>query len=92
MKKIYRIFFGTPAHGNSRVYRRGFNTTPPSKLATRAKFKTLVETDKVKINSKMLISEMKSFIASGNSYSAKIGDTDDLVMATLLVMRMVCNY
>ena len=36
----------------------------------------------------MLISEMKSFIASGNSYSAKIGDTDDLVMATLLVMRM----
>ena len=52
------------------------------------KFKTLVETDKVKINSKMLISEMKSFIASGNSYSAKIGDTDDLVMATLLVMRM----
>ena len=31
---------------------------------------------------------MKSFIASGNSYSAKQGDTDDLVMATLLVMRM----
>jgi hypothetical protein len=36
----------------------------------------------------MLISELKSFIASGNSYSAKVGDTDDLVMSTMLVMRM----
>ena len=36
----------------------------------------------------MLISELKSFIASGNSYAAKVGDTDDLVMSTMLVMRM----
>ena len=36
----------------------------------------------------MLISELKSFIASGNSYKAKVGDTDDLVMSTMLVMRM----
>ena len=76
------------SHGNSRTFRRGFNTTHRSKLTVCAKFKTLVETEKVKVNSKMLISEMKSFIASGNSYAAKIGDTDDLVMATLLVMRM----
>jgi len=75
-------------HGNSRVFRRGFNTTHRSKLAVCAKFKTLVETEKVKIKSKMLISELKSFIASGNSYAAKIGDTDDLVMSTMLVMRM----
>ena len=76
------------AHGNTRTFRRGFNTTHRSKLTVCAKFKTLIETDKVKIYSKPLISELKSFIASGNSYSAKIGDTDDLVMATLLVMRM----
>ena len=37
----------------------------------------------------MLLSEMKSFIAAGNSFKAKSGDTDDLVMSTLLVMRMV---
>ena len=36
----------------------------------------------------MLISELKSFIASGNSYAAKVGDTDDLVMSTMLIMRM----
>ena len=88
-ENITGIFLSEPkSHGNARTYRRGFNTTHRSKLAICAKFKTLVETDKVKINSKMLISEMKSFIASGNSYSAKVGDTDDLVMATLLVMRM----
>ena len=88
-ENIPGIFLSEPkAHGNTRTYRRGFNTTHRSKLAICAKFKTLVETDKVKINSKMLISEIKSFIASGNSYSAKQGDTDDLVMATLLVMRM----
>ena len=88
-ENIPGIFLSEPkAHGNTRTYRRGYNTTHRSKLAICAKFKTLVETDKVKINSKMLISEIKSFIASGNSYSAKQGDTDDLVMATLLVMRM----
>ena len=35
-----------------------------------------------------MISELKTFIASGGSYAAKIGDTDDLVMSTLLVIRM----
>ena len=88
-ENIQGIFLSEPkAHGNSRIFRRGFNTTHRSKLAICAKFKTLVETEKVKINSKMLISELKSFIANGNSYSAKIGDTDDLVMSTMLVMRM----
>ena len=88
-ENISGFFLTEPkSHGNARAYRRGFNTTHRSKLTVCAKFKTLVETEKVKINSKALISELKSFIASGNSYSAKVGDTDDLVMATLLVMRM----
>ena len=49
---------------------------------------TVIKRQKVKVNSKMLLSEMKSFIAAGNSFKAKAGDTDDLVMSTLLVMRM----
>ena len=36
-----------------------------------------------------MISELKNFVALGGSYSAKIGETDDLVMATLLVVRML---
>jgi cell division protein ZapA (FtsZ GTPase activity inhibitor) len=43
----------------------------------------------MKIHSYSLISELKAFIASGGSYAAKIGDTDDLVMASLLVTRML---
>jgi hypothetical protein len=43
----------------------------------------------MKIYSKSLISELKTFVASGGSYAAKIGDTDDLIMASLLTVRML---
>ena len=69
--------------------RKGFNTTQKSKLAACAKFKTLLESKKMTVNSHSLISELKSFIAHGGSYAAKIGDTDDLVMAGLLIVRII---
>ena len=69
--------------------RKGFNTTQKVKLTACAKFKTLLESKKLQVNSRSLISELKTFIASGGSYAAKIGDTDDLVMSTLLVIRML---
>ena len=69
--------------------RKGFNTTHKVKLAACAKLKSLVETKKMKVNSKSLITELKSFIASEGSYKAKIGETDDLVMASLLTIRMI---
>jgi hypothetical protein len=69
--------------------RRGFNTGNKTKLAACAKFKTLLESKKMKIHSFGLISELKAFVAHGGSYAAKIGDTDDLVMASLLVVRML---
>lgn len=69
--------------------RRGFNTNRPSKLAACAKFKTLLESKKMTIHSFGLISELKSFVANGGCYEAKIGETDDLVMASLLVVRIL---
>ena len=69
--------------------RKGFNTTQKVKLAACAKFKTLIENKKMTINSRSLVTELKSFIASGGSYAAKIGETDDLVMASLLTIRMM---
>lgn len=69
--------------------RKGFNTTQKVKLAACAKFKTLVESKKMKIFSRSLVSELKAFIANGGSYAAKIGETDDLVMAALLNVRMM---
>ena len=41
------------------------------------------------INSRSLISELKAFIAHGGSYAAKVGDTDDLVMSSLLIVRIL---
>lgn len=68
--------------------RKGFNTTNKSKLAACAKFKTLLESKKLTVYSRSLISELKTFVASGGSYAAKIGDNDDLIMATLLITRI----
>jgi len=69
--------------------RKGFNTSQKVKLTACAKFKTLLESKKMKIHSRSLITELKAFVASGGSYAAKIGDTDDLVMGSLLVVRML---
>ena len=70
-------------------FRKGFTTTNKSKLAACAKFKHLVESNRMRINSAVLISELKNFVASGTSYAAKPGETDDLVMATVLAVRML---
>jgi uncharacterized membrane protein YdfJ with MMPL/SSD domain len=48
----------------------------------------MIETNKMRINSKPLISELKTFVASGLGFNAKTGEHDDLVSAVLLVMRM----
>jgi len=79
------IFLSEPGKG-----RKGFNTTNKPKLRACAKLKTLIESKKMKVYSKALISELKTFVAnSTNSYSAKVGETDDLVMATILSVRMM---
>jgi hypothetical protein len=83
------IFLSEPKRrGNVRRYRKGFNTTHSTKLAACAKLKRWVEEDTMKIRSKNLTRELKTFVARGNSYAAKDGETDDLVMATLLAVRM----
>ena len=74
---------------SGRRFRKGFNTTNKSKLTACSKFKILVESGRMKLKSKSLISELKTFVASGASYSAKPGETDDLVMSTLLSIRML---
>jgi hypothetical protein len=74
-------------HG--RRTRKGFTTTNKSKIVACNKFKILVESGRMKLYSKPLISELKNFVALGNSYSAKPGETDDLVMSSLLATRML---
>jgi hypothetical protein len=72
-----------------RRWRKGFNTTPKSKITACNKFKVLLESRRMIIHSKPLISELKTFVAHGVSYAAKPGETDDLVMSTILIVRML---
>ena len=72
----------------SRRYRKGFNTTNKPKITACAKLKNLIETRRMTVNSRNLISELKTFVAHGSSYAAKPGETDDLVMSVVLVIRM----
>lgn len=85
---IKGYFLSDPTRGAGR-YRKGFNTSPKNKLTACAKLKTLIESGKMKIHSIPLISELKTFVAHGIAYAAKPGSTDDLVMSTLLVTRMM---
>ena len=89
-ENIPGMFISEPMRkGHVRKFRKGFNTTHGSKVTTCARLKVMVENDKMQINSKPLISELKAFIATGSSYQAKPGAHDDLISATLLTLRMI---
>ena len=89
-ENIKGVFLSEPRKmGSVNRYRKGFTTTNKSKLAACAKFKQLVENKRLTINSANLISELKTFVAVGNTYNARVGDTDDLVSASLLITRMM---
>jgi hypothetical protein len=82
-------YFLSESTTGGRRFRKGFNTTNKPKLAACAKVKHLIESNRLRPASAPLISELKNFVASGAGYAAKIGETDDLVMALLLVVRML---
>jgi len=69
--------------------RAGFVTTNKSKLECCAKLKFLIESNRMKMNSKGLLSELKVFVSRGNTFEARVGQTDDLIMAMILVVRML---
>ena len=89
-ENIPGMFVSEPIRkGHVRKFRKGFNTTHSTKISACAKMKTLIENDKMEISSAPLISELKAFVATGSSFKAKTGETDDLVSALLLVIRIM---
>ena len=84
------VFLHEPRKTRSRrTQRKGFNTTNKTKVPACAKLKHLIESGNMTVNSKSLVSELKHFVALGVSFAAKPGETDDLVMATVLTVRML---
>ena len=75
--------------GSGRRHRKGLNTDNRKKLVACAKFKSLVESDRLVVNSRQLLKQLKNFVSSGASYAAKPGEHDDLVMACMLCIRML---
>jgi len=69
--------------------RRGFTTGNKNKVAACMKLKFYIENDRMEVISPNLIREIKTFVARGAGFAAKDGESDDLVMATLLVVRIV---
>jgi len=92
-QNISGVFLSEPKkrgqNSGGRRIRKGFTTTNTNKLAACAKLKTLVESKKLIVSSKPLITEFKHFVASGVGYAAKPGEHDDLVMALILTIRML---
>jgi hypothetical protein len=89
-ENIPGLFVSEPIRkGHVRKFRKGFNTTHSSKITTCARLKSMVENRQLIVNSKSLLSELKAFVATNSSFSAKQGYTDDLVSAILLSLRMI---
>lgn len=87
--RIKGYFLSDTRDAGNRRFRKGFNTTNKTKIAACAKLKNLIESGRMTINSRALVSELKTFVASGTAYAAKLGETDDLVMATIVITRML---
>ena len=83
------LFLSEPLRkGHVKKFRKGFNTTFGNKISACSKVKFMIEEGKMTLNSRSLISELKTYIAAGTSFKAKVGEHDDLVSALLLIIRM----
>jgi hypothetical protein len=69
----------------------GVYTSGKTKVLACLQLKSLIEkvTNGMKINSEILLFELKNFIAKGGSYEGKSGATDDCVMACVGIARLI---
>ena len=85
--KFHGEFLHEPKkRGIQKAIRKGFTTSYKTKITACMKMKS--DGWKVPL-SRNLIRELKTFIAKGKSFEAKLGETDDLVSATLLCIRQI---
>lgn len=69
----------------------GVFTSGKTKVLACLQLKSLVEkvNNGLNIKSAILLEELKNFVAKGGTYEAKSGATDDTVMATIIVVRLL---
>ena len=69
--------------------KRGMNTNQKTKMRACVNFKEMYEKGKIKIMSKVLFAELKSFVRHKGAYAAQKGATDDCISASLIVIRLI---
>jgi hypothetical protein len=69
---------------SGKATQNGVNMSPLVKRVGCTTLKTLIETDKLQLNSGETIYELTRFIASNNSFSAEEGANDDLAMTLVI--------
>jgi len=69
--------------------RRGMTTTRKTKMRACLNVKEMIEKNTMKINSKILLQEFKTYTRKGASYSAQRGSTDDCISAVLIIIRIL---
>lgn len=69
--------------------KRGMTTTSRTKMRACVNFKELIEKGHIRIQSHILLAELKAFIRRRGSYAAQIGSTDDAISATLIAVRLL---
>ena len=82
----HEAVFISDSKGNNR---RGFTTTSKSKIKSCITFKQLFESEIIKINSPILLTELKSYVRSKGSYAAQHGATDDCMASMLIIIRIL---
>lgn len=86
--RIPGIFVSEPQSSGGGYKVKGLRTGARSKMEACSLTKKLVESNTLKITSAALIREFKTFIRGNNSYKAKSGEKDDLVMAFVITVRI----
>jgi hypothetical protein len=69
--------------------RYGMVTNNKVKIKACVNFKQVVESHKIQINSKTLITEIKTYVRKRQSYEAQYGSTDDCISAMLIILRLL---
>ena len=77
------------------ITRYGMLTTNRTKMSGCGQLKDMIETNRLRIKSLKLLTELKFFIKTGQTFQAEKGAKDDRVMAMILLMNMlpqIANY
>lgn len=69
--------------------RRGMTTTGKSKMKACLLLKEMLERDNLHLKSPALVRELKHFVRKAGAYAAKPGSTDDLIMGSVIAIRLL---